>query len=157
MVIVIVGVLAAVVLPQLEDTDGVRLIAAARLLGSDLEMAQVMTISNPADPVVVVFQPAKGEYWLADAADPAVPIKRPGTQEDYMVTFGIGQAAGAKGVVMEVAGLIGSTLGFNAQGGVDMTFANATPAIRLKSPPDARWIQLSISPITGTITETTGG
>ncbi len=157
MVIVIVAMLAALVIPQLEDTDGVRLVAASRLLGSDLELAQVMTISNPTKPVVLVFQPAAGKYWLAYASDPAVPIKRPGTQEDYIVEFGAGRAAGATGVTMQVTGLVGATLGFNAQGGVDMTFANTTPAIRLVRLPDNRWIEVSIAPVTGTITESTGG
>jgi prepilin-type N-terminal cleavage/methylation domain-containing protein len=157
MTIVIIAVLAALVVPQLEDTDGVRLVAAARLLGSDLELAQVMTIASPAKPVVVVFEPSNGKYWLAYAADPADPIKRPGTEADYVVTFGEGQASGADGVTLHVTGLIGNTVGFNAQGGVDMTFANSAPAFRLIRLPDNRWIQLSISPVTGTITETTGG
>ena len=40
---------------------------------------------------------------------------------------------------------------------VNMTFANSTPSIRLVRLPDNRWIELSIAPVTGTITETTGG
>lgn len=157
MVLAIFAMLAAAVLPQLRDTSGVRLIAAARLLASDLEHAQIMCITRPASPVVVVFEPDKGEYRLAYASDPAVPIPNPVTQAPHVVTFGTGVARGAAGVTMQVSGLTGSALGFNEQGGIDMTFATTAPVIRLRCDPDPRWITLTIAPITGTITEASGG
>jgi prepilin-type N-terminal cleavage/methylation domain-containing protein len=149
----IIVLIAALVVPSLKDDREVRLIAASRILGSDLELAQVMTISDPLNPVVVRFVPSQGQYWLAHAASSDTPIKQPGNLRDYVVVFGEGLAEGAAGVTMQVSGLSSDTLTFNAHGGVDNLIANTSPAIRLIDGP--RWIQLNISPITGTITETT--
>lgn len=154
MTITILILVAVLVVPSLKDDRQVRLIAASRILGSDLELAQVMTISDPLNPVVVRFEPNKGKYWLAHATNPDKPIDRPGTNTEYVVQFGKGVAEGAAGVTMLVTGLPSDTLTFNAHGGVDNVIANSTPAIRLI--PGRRWIQLNISPITGTISETTG-
>ena len=163
MVAAIAIMLAAMVLPQLQDTDGVHLIAAARMLRSDIELAQVMTISNPARPIVLRFELGDldndtffPEYWLATAADPETPITRPGTGTPYHVEFGAGPASDARGVTLAFTGLLGETLGFNPQGGVDVAYAPGALAIKLFRPPDNRWIRLSISSITGTITETSG-
>ncbi len=150
--ITIIAVVAAIVVPALMDQDRSRLMAGAVLLASDLELAQVMTISNPRQPVVVRFKPAEAKYWLAYAATPCVPIPRNESGEPYLVIFGQGRASTAAGVSMSVDQIAGDTLTFLPQGGLaDFT---AQPTITLTI--DERWVTLAIAPTTGTISETAG-
>ena len=150
--IMIVAAVAALVVPGLIDQDRVRLMAGSTLLTSDLELAQVMTISNPRQPVVVRFNPAEATYWLAYAATPCVPMPRNESGEPYLVVFGQGRASTAAGVSMSVDQIAGDTLTFLPQGGLaDFT---AQPTITLTI--DERWVTLAIAPTTGTISETAG-
>ncbi len=148
----IIVVMAAIVLPNLKEDAQLRLIAASRLLSSDIELAQIMTISNPDSPIVVRFKPTIGKYWLAVADDTETPIKRPGSTGDYVVEFGKGNARTATGVYMGLTDIDSDTLAFNAQGG--LTDLTVEPVITLYQGP--RWIKLEISTTTGTITETAG-
>ena len=150
--IAIIAVTAVLVAPALRGDEQFRLLAAASILRSDIELAQVMSISAPEDPVVVRFDPANDRYWLALTSAPEVPILRADTEEPYVVTFGIGRAASALGVTYTVVDVTGNVLEFNPQGG--LTDFQAEPRVTLNS--DDRWIRLDIAPTTGTITETAG-
>ncbi len=152
--VAIITVMATVLLPRLQDQGRLRLIAGSRLLSSDIEMAQVMTISNPAGPIVIKFEPTLGTYWLASAADPATPILRPGAEQLYRVKFGEGRGRTAKDVTFALTGVPpDDILSFNELGG--MTDPTVQPQIKLMH--GSRWITLSISTTTGSITETYGG
>ena len=152
MTMTIIAVVAAVVLPKFTDGGRLHLAAASSVLTSDIQLAQVMTISNPADPVVVRLDPVQAKYWLARADTPDTPIPRGATGEPYAVVFGLGRAAAALGVTLSLSDLDSNTLAFDAQGAVaDFT---TEPAITLSL--DTRWIRLEIAPTTGTITETSG-
>ena len=91
MTLTIIAVMATVLIPRMGDGGRVRLIAGSRVLSSDIEMAQIMTISNPTAPIVVKFEPSSSTYWLAPADDPDNPILRPGATQLYRVTFGAGR------------------------------------------------------------------
>jgi Tfp pilus assembly protein FimT len=148
--ITVIVVVASLVVPNLRDDARLRLIAASRILASDIELAQMMTIANPEDPTVVRFQSGAGEYWLASALAPNNPIDRDGVPGGYRVIFGQGEAAHAAGVTMAPSEIENNILTFNAQGGIaDLT---AKPAVTLML--DSRWITLYIAPNTGVITET---
>jgi len=145
----VIVVMAALVVPRLQDDARLRLIGASRMLASDIELAQMMTIANPQDATVVRFQNGTGEYWLASASAPDDPIDRAGIPNGYRVIFGQGDAALAGGVTLLAADIENGTLTFNAQGGIeDLT---AEPAVTLLL--DSRWIRLHIAPVTGVITE----
>ena len=147
----IVAIMAAVLFPRIADDDHLRLTAAARLIASDIEMAQVMTISNPAEPIIVKFEPG-GTYWLAPAADPDTPIVRSGAIQPYRVVFGQGRGRTAADVTLVLTDLENNTLSFNEQGGlVDL---NLQPEIKLVH--GSEWVKLTLSTMTGTITETAG-
>ena len=148
----IIAVMATLLIPKLQDQGRLRLIAGSRLLSSDIEMAQIMTISNPAGPIVIKFQPVTGTYWLASAADPDTPILRPGAVQQYRVEFGEGRGRTASGVTFGLTGVPNDILSFNEQGG--MTDPTIQPEIKLIH--ESRWIKLSISTTTGSITETAG-
>jgi prepilin-type N-terminal cleavage/methylation domain-containing protein len=148
--ITVIVVVAALVVPRFQDDTRLRLIGASRMLASDIELAQLMTIANPEDPTVVRFQSGAGEYWLASAATPDVPIDRAGVPGGYRVVFGQGTAAQADGVTLAPAGIVDDTLVFNAQGGIaDLT---SEPTVTLQR--GSRWIKLHVAPTTGVITET---
>ncbi len=147
----IMVVAAAMVLPRMVETGQVRLMAASRLLASDIEMAQVMTITRPNEPVVVRFDGTDPRYWLAYADDTETPLS-PSEGQIYEIEFGIGRGRAADGVSIGVSGMPGNMLAFNAQGGLDDP--TAQPVITLTH--GSRWVRLDIAPTTGTITETTG-
>ena len=153
MVVTILVALAAVLaLPQLGDDTRIRLVAAAAVLASDIEAAQMMTIASPDSPVVVRFDESGRKYWLAYAATPTTPLIRSDNGAKYAVSLGAGRAAGADGVTIAVADMPGNTLEFDAQGALtDFTVA---PSIRLSL--QNRWYQLDVSASTGTVTESEG-
>ncbi len=147
--ITVIVVVAALVVPRLQDDTRLRLIGASRLLASDIELAQLMTIANPVEPTVVRFGAGTGEYWLASAATPDDPIDRSGVPGGYRVIFGQGAAVHADGVTLAPADIVNDTLAFNAQGGIaDLT---SEPTVTLMR--GSRWIKLHIAPTTGVITE----
>jgi hypothetical protein len=133
----------------LQDDTRLRLIGASRMLASDIELAQMMTIANPQDATVVRIQNGTGEYWLASASAPDDPIDRAGVPNGYRVIFGQADAALMAGVTLVAADLDNNTLSFNAQGGIEDLTAQPTVTLAL----DSRWIKLHIAPTTGVITE----
>ncbi len=148
-VVTIMAVVASVILPLAMKDTGLRLTAAAVVLRSDIELAQVMSVSYPNDPVVVVFDVEEGKYWLAFADDPGTPIYRADNGEPYEVVLGYGRTSSALGVELELTDVGDNTIEFDAQGAlVDFT---ATPQITLNL--DDESITLTISPTTGSITE----
>lgn len=148
-VLTIVVAVAAMAAPMFSDDSRLRVMAASSVLASDIELAQVMTISYPQTPVVVRFDPANNRYWLAYASDPVTPLPREDTGEPYEVALGTGRARAAAGVSMSVDGLPSDTLAFAAHGGLtDFTVA---PLIRFTHGDCG--IQLAISANTGSIVE----
>ena len=149
-VVTIVAVAAAFIVPLARDEDRVRVMAAATVLASDIELAQVMTIAHPDDPVVVRFDADKNAYWLAyrDTPDDAMP--HPDTGDLYEVVLGQGRAGSAAGVTMTIDKLPTNTLVFDESGGlIDFT---ETPLIQLSHGDQS--ITLAIAPMTGTVSET---
>ncbi|MHC4564080.1 MAG: hypothetical protein ACYS8X_15085 [Planctomycetota bacterium] len=116
---------------------------------SDIELAQLMTIANPEEPTVVRLQSGTGEYWLASAAAPEVPIDRADVPAGYRVIFGQGDAVHAAGVTIAATDIDNGILAFNAQGGIENLTSEPTVLLTLGS----RWIKLHIAPTTGAITE----
>lgn len=147
--VTIIAVVASVVVPMLKDDNRVRVIAAAGLISSDLELAQVMTISYPKDPVVVRFDPENRAYWLAFASDPETPIARNDTGQPYRVVLGESRAITAQGVSFELKDVADNTIEFNAQGGL-MEFASAPEIVLTRGDSS---MSLAIAASTGTITQ----
>ena len=147
-------IVAAIVLPgsAVGSDAQSRLLAAASIVASDLEFAQVQNITNPEEPVVVRFDVTQNRYWVAFADATETPMSRPDNGEPYEVRLGIGRAAAAAGAVLSVDGITSNTLKFNAQGGID-SLTNS-PVITLDL--EARWYTLTINPITGSILDDRG-
>ncbi len=145
----LVAAIAAVVAPMFSDDSRLRVMAASGIVRSDIELAQVMTISHPDDPVVVCFDPDNATYWLAYAADPTTPLPREDTGEPYQVTLGVDRARSAAAVSVTVEQMTSNRIEFAAHGG--LTTFTTTPLINLVC--GSQGIQLSIKPATGTVTE----
>jgi len=145
----ILAAVASVVAPMLSDDSRLRAMAASCVLSSDIELAQVMTISHPDKPVVVRFAANAPRYWLAYASTPDTPLLREDNGEPYDVTLGFGRARGADGVTIALDQVTSNTITFAAHGGLD-DFTHS-PVVRLAR--NTRGIQLAISPNTGSIRE----
>lgn len=151
--VTIVAAVAVMAVPRLSDNVPARLSAASRVLASDIELAQVMTISKPTNPVVVRFDPDTATYWLAYASTPDTPITREQSNQPYCVVLGHGRAGGATGVGISASGVAANTLTFNSSGGM----ADLTSKPRITLSLANRWIKLDIATTTGSITESFGG
>ncbi len=159
MTMTIIAVLAALVLPKFGDDYRLRVFAATRVLTSDIELAQVMTIAHPDQPVIVWFD-SKFTYWLAYADSPETPIPRADNGRPYVVELGKGRMAAAAGsTVMHIHFNNGNTLRFNAQGGLEDFNSQPDLYIHVKDKNGAEQLRitLNIAPTTGTITEVAGG
>lgn len=150
--VAILALVAATVAPMFSDERGLRVVAAARILSSDLELAQVLTISQPNKPVVVRFDAPANTYWLAYAFDTETPIPRPDNGEPYLVQLGSGRASSALGVSMALEGITNDMIEFESSGAL-VDFAT-TPMIEFSS--GAHAVTISISPMTGSILEQQG-
>ncbi len=148
MTLTIIATAAVIVVPMMSDDGQLRVTAAANVLRSDIELAQVMTIAHPARPVIVRFAPRSNSYWLAYEDTPDTPLVRE-NGETYHVTFGVGRARTAKDVSMSLQSMPDNRLTFNAHGG--LTNLNAQPEIHLQHNSTA--LKLTISPSTGSIAE----
>jgi prepilin-type N-terminal cleavage/methylation domain-containing protein len=152
LVLAIVAVVMTIVMPQFGDDTKLRLMAAAGLLRSDIEYAQVLTISHPGDPVLVHIDASQHKYWLAKVSSENTPIARPGDGEPYLVMFGEGRAATTGTITVNLTDLGGEMLKFNSLGGVLDPIAS--PIIKLEQ--DKKWIKVHVANTTGTLTEEHG-
>jgi len=112
----VIGIVLVAVVPSLNNDDALRIVAAGNVLTADLEYAQSATLAHPADPTVVRFHEKGAGYWLALASAPEVPIKRPGSEEDYMVVFGEGGASVLIGVTADASLVPDLTIAFDSFG-----------------------------------------
>jgi len=115
----VLAVLAGAMVATLTPDDRARALGAARLVASDLEFAQSLSLSEPHDPAVVVFDPVNDGYWVARTSDPETPVER-ADGSPYVVIFGEGDASAFAGVDIR-AGAGGGVVTFDAFGRLDAT------------------------------------
>lgn len=149
MCVAILGVAAALVLPAVRGQPGNGVLAAAAILRSDLEYAQVHNITRPDDPVVMRLEEDGNRWWLARADTPDVPMARPDTGEPYEVVLGAGRGLSGTGVSLSVRGLRDDTIEWSPQGGLD----DFTEEPVLGVGAAGVWIFLEVAPATGSINE----
>jgi len=132
MVVAIVAMLAVMVIPSSHDDARLKAEAAVSILVSDIELAQVMSISSPKEPVMVVFDRNNRSYWLAHESAPSQPLINPHNNRPYHVTFGEGRASSATGVEFNLNNMPERTLQFTPHGAVRGT--NQPPEVVLRVP-----------------------
>jgi prepilin-type N-terminal cleavage/methylation domain-containing protein len=126
LVIVILGIVAALAVPMAGSNEATRLHSAVLLLMADIEFAQGESIAHPEDPRVLRIDPANARYWVASGSVPDTPVPDPGGGTTLEVTFGLGRGSGLNGVGISAASLGGTTqLNFDSLG-LPVTTTDAT-------------------------------
>lgn len=146
----IIAAFTAVVAPMFSDDSRMRVMAASSIIASDIELAQVMSIARPDQPVVVRFAPAQSRYWLAYASTPNTPLLREDNGLPYEVVMGSGRARSAAGVTLNIQQATDNGFAFAAHGG--LADFSQTPVIKVMA--GTRGIMLSVAPTTGSVRET---
>ncbi len=88
-VVVIVGLAAGIIIPQISTRDDLRCASAARQLMGDLLYAQSRSIAL-GKMHYVQFNTATGAYQVLDSMSPANVITNPLSMQAYTVTVGTG-------------------------------------------------------------------
>lgn len=83
MVVVIIGIAAAVIIPNVINTSDLQAMSAARMVTTDLQYAQDTAITTQT-PVSVIFQPSAERYRLKNTSTDLI---NPITKDTYIVDF----------------------------------------------------------------------
>ncbi|HEY7115410.1 MAG TPA: type II secretion system protein [Tepidisphaeraceae bacterium] len=98
-VVVILGIAAAVIVPQLGSRDDQKAIAGARMVMADLIYAQNRAISTQTRHYVVFNTSSPQGYRIVTSVSPQVDIPHPITKaSNYVVTFGHGGTPGLEDI-----------------------------------------------------------
>lgn len=110
-VVMILGVAAAVIVPQMGSRDDLKATAAARMVMADLIYAQNRAISTQTRHFVSFnTSTAPYSYRLVTAMTPLTDISHPVTKApNYLVTFGAGGTAGLEDVTLGTVSIEGFT------------------------------------------------
>lgn len=125
MTVAVLAIVLAVSLPAFSSANPGKLVGAAYVLMSDLEYAQSRSMVEPDDLTVVRFDAPSTTYWLAAASDTETPILRPGSNDPYLVQFGVGAAEMLGGVSIALTGETPVALEFDEFGRLS-TLGDAT-------------------------------
>ncbi|MBM4113048.1 MAG: type II secretion system protein [Phycisphaerae bacterium] len=127
--LVIISVVAALTVPFFGRDHADRAASGAALLRSDLRFAQLATMANPQDPVIVRFRSDGKGYWLARLTTPETPLVRSDTGAAWSEIMGSGRARSADHVTLATTGVSGATLRFTPLGSVHAP--SGTPKVTL--------------------------
>ncbi len=148
--VVIIAVIAALTIPFFGRDHADRATSAAALLRSDLRFAQLATMANPTDPVVVRFRADGKGYWLAKSSTADTPLVRSDTGAAWSEVMGSGRARSADHVTLSTTGISSATLRFTPLGSVQSPSGTPTIVLTAAGPGG--------SPVTCTVTiDTTTG
>jgi prepilin-type N-terminal cleavage/methylation domain-containing protein len=141
-VVAIVGITAAVVIPNAVNTSDLQVISAARMLTTDLQYAQDQAITSQG-PVTITFDPGAERYTLSNASGTLI---HPITKNTYVVDFRSQTGFGAVDLVSA-----------NFDGNAQVTFDElGTPSkagtVVLRAGPHVYTI--SVAALTGRVTAT---
>lgn len=156
-VVVILGLISAVIVPQIATRDDQRAAAAARTVMSDLLYVQNRAVSQQKVHYVQ-FSTAGQTYKVLDIYSPARTIKNPVDGSTFLVTFGNSSTSGLKDMQLQSASFDGaSTLAFDALGvpqSVNVSTGALTPLVNgsviVKS--GSFKLTVMISPFSGELT-----
>jgi len=103
-VVVIIGIAAAVIVPLVVDTGDMQATAAARMIAADLQYAQNQAITRQQD-ITVTFDAADNSYVVSNASGTLI---HPITKKAYSVDFDTADGFGNLNVVSASFGGTGS-------------------------------------------------
>jgi prepilin-type N-terminal cleavage/methylation domain-containing protein len=125
-VVVVVGIVAAVAWPDAEAGLREQARLAAERFENDVDYAKSLSIRDPSDPAGIKIEPDNNRYFISKKSAPETPINHPVTKKPYVVQYGPGGTPGLDQVTIEGADLGGDSLiFFEATGILDQS----TPAV----------------------------
>lgn len=155
-VIVILGIVSAVILPQIGSRDDLRAAASARILISDLIYAQNLAISSQRTTYVRF---GTNGYGLYDSPTGSTPITHPVNKTPYTATFGTGGSAGLANSAIDSRSFDGQdTLAFDELGAPYSYNAISTALTPLVAAGEVvvrsgvHRLRVSVEPFTGEVT-----
>jgi MSHA pilin protein MshC len=126
-VVVILGIVSAMVVPQITSRDDLNAAAAARVLMSDLMYAQNLAITTQKLQYVQ-FNSTAQTYGVYDSTPLTAPVKNPITNGDYTVAFGSGGVSGLKNCAFGPVNFDGKTTLVFDELGSPWTYDSTKPA-----------------------------
>lgn len=142
-VVVIIGIMAAIVIPQAVSGSDVQALSGARMIAADLEYARDLSISL-AKPITVTFDTAAESYNLTNASQAIIhPITKAST---YAVNFKTTSGFSDADILTANFGGL-STVTFDETGAPDR---NGQVTLQVKS----HLYTIAVSPSTGKVTVT---
>ena len=157
-VVMILGVISAVVIPQIGSRDDLRCAAASRVVMGDLIYAQNLAISSQR-AIYVRF--GANTYSIYNTSTGTTPITHPVEKSPYTVTFGTGGTTGLTAAFVESKTFDGGTVlafdelgapySYNSVGDVNTALAAAGEIVMGSG--DYR-LKIMVEPFTGEITVT---
>ncbi|MCH2132978.1 MAG: prepilin-type N-terminal cleavage/methylation domain-containing protein [Phycisphaerales bacterium] len=148
MVVMIMATMAMFAVPMIRSSNAGALDAAARLLRSDLERAQVTAMACPDRRIGLRFDQDGGGWQLVDADAPGVALRDEYSGQPISIRLGQGRGQVAADVRLDPTGLAGEMLVFDPLGGLE----NPGPPARLRLRSDENTAAVRISAATGWIT-----
>ena len=110
-VVVILGIAAAVIVPAMGTRDDQKAKSAARLLMADLIYAQNRAFSTQQKHYVIFNTTSPQNYRLVTSITPLTDIEHPITHDKpYTVRFGAGGTSGLEGVSLGAINFEGKTI-----------------------------------------------
>ncbi len=144
-VVVVLGIIALVAIPQNDGFAEERLTGAAKVLISDVEFAQMQSLGDGADPCLLVIDTTTNSYHVAKQSDPSTPILHPTAHTPYRRTLGADSMAALTGVELQSTDSVtNGRIAFSSLGCLNQA-TDATVALRC----GARTITLTVDAATG--------
>jgi|GEM_PF-1766238 len=151
--VVIIVTVAALTIPYFASTHVDRAAAAASLFESDLRYAQLASMAQTQDPVVIRIKVDGTGYWLARLSTPNVPVTRPDTGAVWDITMGLNRARASANVAVSTVNITGQTIRFTPLGSVHLPTGSPTLTFTGSGPGGpARSCVVTVDPVTGRTT-----
>ena len=147
-VVAIMATMAMFTIPMIQDGRSGGVKAAANILRSDLERAQVMAMARPDMRVGVQFDADGGGWRIINAEAPSTPLMDEINGTPISIRLGEGRGQVAEGVKVQTSGLTSGMLVFGSLGGLEIP---GEPRILILQN-ESHEQMVSISPATGWIT-----
>ena len=146
-VIILIGIAAAVVVPRMAQSSDVQVISAARILAADLQYAQNLAISSQK-AVTVEFDAAADSYQITSEG---ALLQHPITKEDYKTAYTGSQGFSQVEIVKATFG--GKTwVRFDELGTPVDEFGNASAGGKAQLKAGTFIYEVSVATVTGRVT-----
>lgn len=160
MVVVILGIVAAIIVPQIGQRNDIKLASAARVMIADLSYAQSRAISSQHKHYVLLESTQYTLKSRSTSTDPLENITHPTNPGSYITSFNTGPLTGVTVLETDIGGFdalafdeLGSPLAYDAETDTSSTLSSPG-TIRIQS--GTLIMTISIEPYTGEMSVSEG-